>query len=98
MICFLPKPPHTDGVMGGCIVMVKEPRVVTSRCSPDELFHGDEREPAGRSADSLFHPHAQIHDEFVVEGRPDLGSSSTSLRPLLKRLCHSKTRVLDITS
>ena len=35
---------------------------------------------------------------FVVEGRPDLGSSSTSSQPLLKRLCHSKTLGLDVTS
>ena len=32
----------------------------------------------------------------VVEGRPDLGLFSTSLRPLLKRLCHSKTLGLDV--
>ena len=35
---------------------------------------------------------------FVVEGRSDLGSFFTSSRSLLKRLCHSKTLGLDITS
>ena len=35
---------------------------------------------------------------IAVEGRPDLGSSSTSSQALLKRLCHSKTHGLDIKS
>ena len=35
---------------------------------------------------------------LVVEGRPVLGSSSTSLRPFSKCLCHSKICVLDVTS
>ena len=33
-----------------------------------------------------------------VEGRPGFGSSSTSSRPLLKRLCYSKTLARDIQS
>ena len=41
---------------------------------------------------------AMLSSVFDMEGRLDLGSSSTSSRPLLKRLCHSKICVLDITS
>ena len=39
-----------------------------------------------------------IFSSVLVEGRLVLGSSSTSSRPISKRLFHSKICVLDITS
>ena len=39
-----------------------------------------------------------MFSSVLVEGRPVLGSSSTSLRHFLKCLCHSKICVLDIIS